>query len=221
MIALDPDRTLALSYVSAARRPALAALWRLDVALGAALQGGREPLISQIKLAWWRDSLARLDTEKAPAEPVLQDVAAFVLPNLVSGEQLARMEEGWSVLLGQDPLGAAELEAYAVGRGARLFRYSASLLGYPMGEVATCAGEGWALADLARNSNPVDGRAALAAAAARLADIAAQRWPAPLRPLGMLAVLARRDARRGLEALERPGAPARMARMLRHRLTGR
>ncbi len=62
---LDPDRTLALSYVPAKARPALEALWRLDATLGAVLSTGREPLISQIKLAWWRDSLEKLDRERA------------------------------------------------------------------------------------------------------------------------------------------------------------
>jgi hypothetical protein len=37
----------------------------------------------------------------------------------------------------------------------------------------------------------------------------------------MLAMLAVRDTERGLEKREQQGAPARMARMFRHRLTGR
>jgi hypothetical protein len=37
----------------------------------------------------------------------------------------------------------------------------------------------------------------------------------------MLAILALRDTERGLEKREQRGAPARMARMFRHRLTGR
>lgn len=221
MTELDPDRTLALTYVPAARRPALAALWRLDATLGAVLAGGREPLISQIKLAWWRDALAKLDEAPAPGEPVLRDVAEHVLPRGIKGSQLARMEEGWSILLSQESLGAAELENYAGGRGALLFRHSSQLLGIQMNVRVKRAGEGWALADLARHSNEDDARAALAAARERLADLASLRWPAPLRPLGMLAMLARRDADRGVEQLERQGAPARMARMLRHRMTGR
>ncbi|HEX8534003.1 MAG TPA: hypothetical protein VF662_07535, partial [Allosphingosinicella sp.] len=59
---LDADRALVLTYVPAARRAAVGALWRLDVALGAVLAGGREPMISRIKLAWWRDSLVKLDS---------------------------------------------------------------------------------------------------------------------------------------------------------------
>jgi phytoene synthase len=101
---LDADRALALTYVPAAKRPAIGALWRLDAALGAVLAGGREPLISQIKLAWWRDSLEKLDREKAPAEPALQDLARDVLPAGVSGAQLSQMEEGWTLLLSEEPL---------------------------------------------------------------------------------------------------------------------
>jgi phytoene synthase len=221
MIELDPDRTLALSYVPAGKREALAALWRLDAAMGAVLAGGREPMLSRIKLVWWRDSLAKLDKEPAPGEPVLQDVAARVVSRSIKGEQLARMEEGWAVLLGQDPLTPADLETYAVARGALLFRYSSSLLGYQLNERVKRAGEGWALADLARHSNETDARSALAVAGKKLADATAQRWPAPMRPLGMLAMLARRDVERGMGKLERHGSPARMARMFKHRLTGR
>jgi phytoene synthase len=218
---LDPDRTLALTYVPAERRPALASLWRLDAALGAVLAGGREPLISQIKLAWWRDSLARLDQAPPPAEPVLQEVARHILPRGIKGSQLARMEEGWSILLGSEALTASDLDNYSGSRGALLFRHSSQLLGIQMNARVKRAGEGWALADLARHSNEVDATAALEAARERLSDVVEQRWPKSLRPLGMLAMLARRDADRGLEDAEPQGTPGRMIRMLRHRFTGR
>ena len=221
MAELDPDRTLALTYVPAERRPALAALWRLDAALGAVLAGGREPLISQIKLAWWRDSLARLDQTPPPAEPVLQEVAKHVLPRGIKGSQLARMEEGWSILLAGEALTASDLDNYSGSRGALLFRHSSQLLGIQMNARVKRAGEGWALADLARHSNAIDAKAALDAAGDRLSDVAAQRWPKSLRPLGMLAMLARRDVDRGRENTEAQGTPGRMMRMLRHRLTGR
>jgi phytoene synthase len=221
MTPLDPDRTLALTYVAAEHRAALGALWRLDAALGAALAGGREPLISQIKLTWWRDSLARLDEAPPPGEPVLQDVAQHVLSRSVKGSQLARMEEGWSILLSNDALTSADLDKYATGRGALLFRHSAQMLGLQMNVRVKRAGEGWALADLARHSNATDGAAALELARERLSDVGAQRWPASLRPLGMLAMLAKRDAARGLDQVEPQGAPARMLRMIGHRLTGR
>ena len=47
------------------------------------------------------------------------------------------------------------------------------------------------------------------------------RWPSALRPLGMIAALARRDCEPDRPRWEPHGAPGRMWRMLRHRLSGR
>src|SRR5688572_17759476 len=118
---LDPERRLALAYVPAARRAALEALWDLDVTLGAVLATGSDPMISQIRLAWWREALEKLDHAGPPAEPLLQALARHVLPAGVGGAELAAMEEGWSMLLVPDPLGPEALHHYAERRGGRVF----------------------------------------------------------------------------------------------------
>jgi len=214
---LDPDRILALSYMSTRRRPAVEALWRLDAALGGVLAGGREPMLSRIKLVWWRDALEALDAGPPPGEPVLQALAREVLPRGVAGAEMAAMEEVWSLLLDPEPLGTAALETYAAERGGRLFRLSARLLG-DQDPAIEGAGRVWALADLARHSNEADADAALEALRAAAP---VPRLPAALRPLGMLAALARRDAEPGRPRWEPQGSPGRMWRMLRHRITGR
>ena len=213
---LDPDRILALSYVPAPHRPAVEALWRLDAALGAVLAGGRDPMLSRIKLVWWRDALEALDSKPAPAEPVLQALTRDVLPRGVAGADLSPMEEGWSALLSPEPLEASDLETYAAERGGRLFRLSARVLGVDHPDLEN-AGKAWALADLARHSNETDADAALATLRALGPP---SRLPPALRPLGMLAALARRDAAPGRPRWEPQGAPGRMWRMLRHRFTG-
>lgn len=213
---LDPDRTLALAYVPARHRAAVGALWRLDSALGAALAGGREPMIARIKLAWWREALERLDRGPAPAEPALRDAGAHLLPAL-TGAELAAMEEGWAVLPSTEALTAAELRTYAERRGGLLFRYTARLLDGDV-EGLEAAGEAWALVDLARHcATREDSDVALAAARERRLP---RRWPARLRPLGMLAVLAVRDFDPARPPWEPKGAPGRMWRILRHRITG-
>ncbi|MEA3017362.1 MAG: hypothetical protein QOI38_2084 [Sphingomonadales bacterium] len=219
MIPLDPDRTLALAYVPARRHAAVAALWRLDAALSSVLSTGREPLISRIRLAWWREALEKLDAAPAPAEPVLQALAAHVLPAGVSGGELAAMEAGWAVLLSPDPLGPSDLALYASARGGLLFRHTARLLGEAAPSAAVEAGgAAWALVDLARHSaSEADCEAAVAAARA----LQPWRWPSRLRPLGMLVALARRDAEPDGPRWEPQGAPRRMLRMLGHRLTGK
>jgi phytoene synthase len=214
---LDPDRVLALSYVPARHRAAVGALWRLDSALGAALAGGREPLIARIKLAWWREALEKLDREPPPAEPVLQEAAAHILPAGIMGAELALMEEGWAALANPETLTPRELATYARARGGLLFRYGAKLLDGRI-EGLEPAGEIWALVDLARHcATAEDSDIALAAARERRLP---GRWPARLRPLGMLALLAARDAEPGRAPWEPRGSPARMGRMLRHRITG-
>ena len=221
MSELDADRVLALAYAPSPAREALRALWRLDAALGAVLAGGREPLISRIKLAWWRDSLEKLDGSNPPAEPVLEALAGEVLPRGVAGAELSRMEESWALLLSEEPLSASDLAGYAAARGALLFRHSGRVLGTALTAEMEQAGEAWALVDLARHSNPADAEAAMAAARRRLSDLSLLRWPRPLRPLGMLARLARRDTERAAGDLEPHGAPGRMWQMLRHRFSGR
>jgi phytoene synthase len=214
---LDPDRIVALAYVPAARRAPVEALWRLDATLGAVPATGREPMVGRIRLAWWREALEQLDAAPPPPEPVLQAIARHVLPAGVTGAELAAMEEGWAALLTPERLTPDELDLYAVARGGGLFRLTARLLGGE-GQAPAADGESWALVDLARRSrDPAEAAAALEAARKREG---CSRWPASLRPLGMLAALARRDLRRGAERWERPGSPARILRMLHHRLTG-
>lgn len=61
------------------RRPAIAALWALAERLTKLLQDAREPLIGQIKLAWWRDMMAMLANDPAAlpkGEPLLAELQA-------------------------------------------------------------------------------------------------------------------------------------------------
>jgi phytoene synthase len=171
-----------------------------------------------MKLAWWREALTALDERDAPAEPLLQAVKQRLLPAGISGAALAVLADGWEQLLAEELLGSDHCAAYAAARGGTLFRLSAQLLGCePLASIEE-AGAGWALVDLARHSTKADeASAALGMAKARFAA-APRRWPSGLRPLGMLAILASRDAAAGPGT---PASPGRMLRMLVHRITGR
>ena len=213
---MNPDVALALASAPQATRPAIESLWALDEALGKVLVVAREPMISRIRLAWWREALERLDREPPPKEPVLEGLAREVLPRGITGVELAAMESAWALLPGDEPITAEELNRYGQARGALLFRLTARLLGSD--DETGAAGEAWALVDLARHSTEVsDIEAALEEARRRPLP---RRWPKALRPLGMLAVLVERDIKSGPLRWEQPGSPPRTARMLRHRLTG-
>lgn len=216
---MDPDRRLAITHVPRHAVRPVESLWALDARMGDLLARGGDPQLSRIKLVWWREALEALDERPAPAEPTLDQVTRFVLSSGVSGHDLAVLAEGWEYLTQPEQLSQDALARYASLRGGTLFDLSARLLG-AQGEFVHSAGEAWALADLARRTSRRDeARDALLAARPRLREQV--RWPRTLRALGMLAMLARRDAERGPDHIERHGTPQRMLRMIRHRLTGR
>jgi len=209
----DPDRRLALLYVPLAVRPGIAALFALDERLGRIVAGTREPMLAAIRLAWWREAVERLRRERTPDEPLLQALADAVVAHGVDGTVLARIVEGREALP-QD----AGVEAHG-GRGAALFEAAAMLLGGESDAAVANAGAAWALVDLAFHDS-VRSRAEEVLAAARSLRGPA-RWPRRLRPLGMLAALARDDAAKGLDVARVPGSAPRAARMIAHRLFGR
>lgn len=190
--------------------------------MGAIVAAAREPAIGAMRLIWWRDALTRLDEPglPTPAEPLLAAAASQLLPAL-PGRSIAEIEEGWAALLEEDVPGEAQIIAHAEGRGAPLFALSAALLGTVPEDVGR-AGEGWAFAELGhRLRDPEARQFARTAAADRLGDVAIGAWPAALRPLGLLTLLARRDAVMPIEQQRRQGSPKRMFRALAYRLTGR
>ncbi|ATE67235.1 hypothetical protein COO09_13840 [Rhizorhabdus dicambivorans] len=219
----DPERLLALSYAPSDRHDALATLWRLDERLGAIVAAANEPAIGAMRLIWWRDALIALDEPGAlvPAEPLLDDIATRLLPAGLPGRSIAELEEGWAALLEAETPGEAEILAHGEERGGPLFAMSAALLG-AMPEDVGRAGEGWALADLGHRLRDPEARAfARIEAMKRLTDVAIGRWPAPLRPLGLLTVLARGDAALPADRQRRQGSPKRLFRALAYRLMGR
>ncbi|MBI0474811.1 hypothetical protein D9601_05480 [Sphingomonas sp. MA1305] len=187
---LTPDREIAVASAAPTDRGGLAALLALDQRFGAIVRAARDPMIGQMRLTWWHDALARLDQAPPPAEPLLQALAAEVLPHGVTGAELAMLVEGWEMLLEGMPDDPAGFDAYAAARGGALFALAGRVLGADA-EALRTAGQGWALADLASHSSDD----ALAGEIRRHADdllqrAFANRWDAA-RAVGILALLAR------------------------------
>jgi phytoene synthase len=211
----EPERALVLTYAPTVRAAAaLTALLALDDRLAQTVRSTSEPMLGQIRLKWWSDALAALDTEPVPAEPVLEGLAAQLLPLGVRGAEVAGIAEAWGELLGGE-LDAAALERFAA-RGGLLFALAGRAAGAGDGWLDR-AGRGWALADLAMGLSDV-GEANLARGRASdmLESTLSQRWSRNARALGAMAHLARLDL-----AGSRIGSPRRVGRLLWHRLTGR
>lgn len=122
---LYPDLRDPRVMVAVARgwRPAAASLWALAARLTRLLAEAREPLIGQIKLAWWRDMMAMLATDPGAlpkGEPLLAELAATWGGQAGLGELVDAAE---AMLLAEDD--DARRDA-AERFGARLFALSAA-----------------------------------------------------------------------------------------------
>ena len=209
----DPWLDLALSYAPGRSRGALDALFALDAALGNVLRTTREPLVGQMRLAWWREALQGLDASDAPAEPVLQSLTGVVLPLGITGRALSEMVEAWEPLLGD--IRTQSIDDHARLRGRALFTIAGMAVGAAPEDPVGGAGEGWALADLAANlSDAALASQARERAATILTHARRSRWSRNGRALGALALIA--DRRLG-----GPIPRTFVLRLARFRLTGR
>lgn len=223
VIAVDPrvvERRVVLSYIPSDRRGGVEALLALDTVLAGIVRTTREPIVGQMRLTWWHEALSALDDGKpVVGEPVLAALANMVVPLGVSGRTLATMIDAWEGLLAPEPIDRVAVQTLATGRGGTLFAALATVLGGRADPVVISAGVAWAAADLAAHlTDPAQAALAGGVAAESFDGLFQAPWPQLVRPLGMLALLARSDLAPGTP---RPGSPRRLARLLMHRIWGR
>ncbi len=151
--ARDRERWLSILWAPAGARPALVALNAYDLEQQRVVAEAREPMLAEIRLAWWREQLEHLSAGKpAPPQPLLRMLRDDARARGADLTDLSRMEEGFLPLLTE---GRLEPLAMAQARGAPLFRVAAGViagrpLSNPEATAATCAGTRWALARLWR-----------------------------------------------------------------------
>lgn len=74
---LNPPQKLALRHAKSHWRGELSVLLCLDARLGDLVVNGREPLLTRLKLAWWREALAKDGTDRPKGEPLLAEVTSI------------------------------------------------------------------------------------------------------------------------------------------------
>jgi phytoene synthase len=159
----------------------------LDVRLAGVVRAAREPMLGQMKLAWWRDRL-NADPANGPRVSPAGDA-----------EGLGRRSQGprpagrWLGSLLDEWDGGAALEALTQGRVAGGSPGAGAGRGHDrIAPMTRC----WAAMDLASHlGDPAEREAAMAKVAAL--DWKAGRLPKAMRPLTVLHGLARRESKGG------------------------
>ena len=203
---------LALSYAPPLARDATLTLMLLDLRMADILRRHGEPLIAQMKLAWWRDRLTESPATWPKGEPLLERLREW--PGDPGG--LSAMTDGWEVLIAED-LNASAIDAHAAGRAAGWVTLATALGHGDAARKTEQAGREWVLRDLAMHLDEGEERQRVTTAIGEARSSGA--LPRALRPLAVLRGLGRRALGRGdNELLSGAGA---MAVALRIGITGR
>ena len=195
---LAPLARLALAYAPGPARADWLTILLLDARLAGVVRSAREPMLAQLRLAWWRDRLGEAPAGWPAGEPLLARLRDWG----DAARGLTSLVDGWEALLGEPPLPETALSEFAAGRGAGM----AALAGRLGADPATSGqlGQAWALADLTLHLS--DG-AERAAAQALLEAARPVRVGRAMRPLAVLAGLNLRAVRRGRgDPLDGPAA---------------
>lgn len=176
---------LALVYTPPLHRALVAALLLLDEQFAGFVRNASEPVLAQMRLAWWRDRFAQAPADWPKGNPLLAQFAQL-------GPAARRLEEvvdGWEQLLAERPLDAVGIAAHAQGRAAGWTALATHFGAHVVGGGLESAATRWALVDFAWHDAEVAERE-MALDAARAVD-PAPALPRPLRSLGVLGGLAK------------------------------
>jgi phytoene synthase len=184
---LPAAHRLALAYAPRSAREATLAVLALDARLAAVLRRRGEPVLAQVRFAWWRDTLGSKKAQWPRGDEVLGLLGGWGEP-----AALIALVDGWEGLLSED-LEADVIDGFAAGRGQAFAQLAAELGAVP--SAADLCGRVWALADLAANLSGQEERQTVLAAAKALPPCG--QLPRTLRPLAVLAALGQRSIARG------------------------
>jgi len=150
----DHDRWLTTLFAAPGDRPALVALYAFNQEVAKTRERVSEPMVGEIRLEWWRETIAGLYAGRVREHPVAEALSAavdsYALPEREFQEVIdARRGE----LYDESPKSFSDLLAYADASGGRLSRLAMRICGGGEAKLLAAAdevGRAWALTGLLR-----------------------------------------------------------------------
>jgi phytoene synthase len=192
---LTPPENLSVLYAPPAFQSAFRLLLAFDNRLADTVINTKEPIITQMKLAWWNDVISMPPEKRPTGEPMVEELNSAAVEDV--GDAMLELADSWGVLAASDNWTGQTLERFAELRSSAVFGTYARWVGVT--DVASKHGKGWALDSLSL-------RSAIMHAQDRPEAIRVWKSDKILRPLSILA----------LSAKNRNGP-----RLVWHALTGR
>jgi phytoene synthase len=150
----DKDRWLASLFAPADRRPALYALYAFNLEIARVRELAREPMAGEIRLQWWRETLAGTRAGEAAANPVAAALMQTMARHGLAATTFADLIEARAFDLYDDPMPTLDaFAAYGRRTASGLIELCARVLdaGHAdVGELAGPAGLAYATTGLLR-----------------------------------------------------------------------
>jgi phytoene synthase len=198
---LPAAQRLALAYLGEAEQTKLEPAFALDFRLARIVGAATEPMLGQMRIAWWRDMLSKPVGERPQGDAVLNKISEYWNEDEAA---LIDLANAWEELLLAEQLDSDTAIRIAKGRGAFVTQ-TIQTAGYSQKTSAEVLAMRWALADLAAHCSLEEERNLLVGIADRYTP---KREPLPrnLRGFAVLNALS-------LHALKRGGRPLAEGRM--------
>jgi phytoene synthase len=127
VLELAPPARLAIAYAPSDVRSAFALLLQIDNRFAEILRNAREPMIAQIKMAWWREAFASAADARPKGEPLLQ--ALNEAGDRISLRALEALASAWEQLLGSEKFSREAIDLHAELRAEAIFLTYAGWVG--------------------------------------------------------------------------------------------
>ncbi|MCO4091788.1 MAG: squalene/phytoene synthase family protein [Sphingorhabdus sp.] len=127
VLELAPPARLAIAYAPSDVRSAFALLLQIDNRFAEILRNAREPMIAQIKMAWWREAFASAADARPKGEPLLQ--ALNEAGDRIPLSALEALASAWEALLGSERFNQEVIDVHAELRAEAIFSTYAGWMG--------------------------------------------------------------------------------------------
>jgi len=124
---LSPPTRLAIAYAPYDLRSAFALLLHIDNRFAEILRNARDPMIAQIKMAWWREAFASAADARPKGEPLLQ--ALNDVGDRIPSTALEALASAWEHLLGNEQYSQEIIDTHAELRAEAIFATYADWMG--------------------------------------------------------------------------------------------
>ncbi|MFZ5609873.1 MAG: phytoene/squalene synthase family protein [Pseudomonadota bacterium] len=149
----DHDRYLTALYAGDAARGGLFALYALNVELARIREATSEPMLGEIRLAWWREAMDGLYAGTARPHPVVEALAPHIAAgHLPQAPFMAMIEARINDLYDETPADIEGLERHLEATAGNLALLALALCGVEEGRqaLARAAGLAWGVTGIVR-----------------------------------------------------------------------